>query len=105
MILPADGGAINERRKLSVNGQISVALARNAKGRLVGEPQLRLQGVPLEEDRDAFMDEAREEVAAVVAKSNGDEEALRERVRLAVRRAATRWSGKKPIVDVLLITV
>lgn len=105
VILPADGGTINERRKLSVNGQISVALARNAKGRLVGEPQLRMQGVPLEEDREAFMDEAREEVASALANGNGDEEALRERVRLAVRRTATRWTGKKPLVDVLLITV
>jgi ribonuclease J len=32
-----------------------------------------------------------------------DAERLREDVRLAVRRAATRWTGKKPVVDVLLI--
>ena len=32
-----------------------------------------------------------------------EEEALRERVRLAVRRTATRWTGKKPLVDVLVI--
>jgi hypothetical protein len=34
-----------------------------------------------------------------------DIEALRERVRLAVRRVATRWTGKKPIVDVLIIDI
>ena len=28
---------------------------------------------------------------------------VREDVRLAVRKIATRWTGKKPIVDVLLI--
>ena len=37
------------------------------------------------------------------ALGNLREEALRERVRLAVRRTATRWTGKKPVVDVLLI--
>jgi ribonuclease J len=28
---------------------------------------------------------------------------LREAIRLAVRHVATRWTGKKPIVDVLII--
>ncbi len=106
VILPADGGTINERRKISYNGQISVAVARNGKGRLAGVPQLRLQGIPLEEDRDAFLSEAREEAAEAVAASEGeDEESLRERVRLAVRRTATRWTGKKPVVDVLIVDV
>ncbi len=106
VILPADGGTINERRKLSINGQISVAVARDGKGRLVGAPQLRLQGVPLEEDREAFLSEATESAAeAVAAAAIRDVEAVREQVRLAVRRAATRWTGKKPIVDVLIIDI
>lgn len=106
VILPADGGTLNERRKLSVNGQISVAIARNGKGRLAGVPQLRLQGVPLEEDREAFLSEAAEEATAAVSGRGSEElEAVRERVRLAVRRVATRWTGKKPIVDVLIIDI
>ena len=106
VILPADGATINERRKLAYNGQISVAVARNDKGQLAGQPQLRLQGIPLEEDREAFISEAQEEAAeAVAAGSDNDEEALRERVRLAVRRCATRWTGKKPVVDVLIIDI
>ena len=32
-----------------------------------------------------------------------DEEKLRESVRLAVRRCATLWTGKKPVVEVLLL--
>lgn len=106
VILPADGGTLNERRKLSVNGQISVAVARDGKGRLAGAPQLRLQGVPLEEDREAFLSEAAEEATAAVSARGSEElEAVRERVRLAVRRVATRWTGKKPIVDVLIIDI
>ena len=105
VILPADGGTMNERRKLSIHGQISVAVARDRAGRLAGEPVLRLQGVPLEEDRDAFLKDAAKEVAGALAKGNGETEALRERVRLAVRRTATRWTGKKPVVDVLLIDI
>ncbi len=103
VILPADGSTMNERRKLGLHGQISVAVALDRKGKLLGEPAVRTQGVPVEEDKAAFLAEAAQEAAAVVAKGSSEEEALRERVRLAVRRTATRWTGKKPIVDVLLV--
>ncbi|PZU11395.1 MAG: MBL fold hydrolase [Sphingobium sp.] len=103
VILPADGSTMNERRKVALHGQISVAVALDRKGKLIGEPVLRTQGVPVEEDKVAFLAEAAGEAAAVVGKGSSEEEALRERVRLAVRRTATRWTGKKPVVDVLLI--
>ena len=103
VILPADGSTMNERRKVALHGQISVAVALDRKGKLIGDPALRTQGVPVEEDKDAFLAEAADEAAAVIAKGSSEEEALRERVRLAVRRTATRWTGKKPVVDVLLI--
>jgi ribonuclease J len=32
-----------------------------------------------------------------------DEENLREAVRLAVRRCATAWTGKKPLVEVMVL--
>jgi ribonuclease J len=102
VILAADGATINERRKLGANGQISVAVALSG-GALFGEPQLRLQGVPIEEDRAAFLDEAVEAVEAAVRDDRRGGEALREAIRLAVRHVATRWTGKKPIVDVLIV--
>jgi ribonuclease J len=102
VILPADGATINERRKLGINGQISVAVALS-DGALFGEPQLRLQGVPIEEDRAAFLDEAADAVEAAVRDDRRGGDALREAIRLAVRHVATRWTGKKPIVDVLIV--
>ena len=103
VILPADGATMNERRKVALHGQISVAVALDGKGRVIGSPALRTQGVPVEEDKAAFLEEAAEEAAGAIAKGSQEEEPLRERVRLAVRRTATRWTGKKPVVDVLLI--
>lgn len=103
VILPAEGGTINERRKLAVNGQISVAVAIGRNGAMIGTPQIKLQGVPVEEDRDPFIDEATDAATKAVRSGGRDSEKLREQVRLAVRRVATRWTGKKPIVDVLLI--
>ncbi len=59
--------------------------------------------MPVEEDKAAFLTEAADAAAAVIPKGNQEEDAVRERIRLAVRRTATRWTGKKPVVDVLLI--
>ena len=35
----------------------------------------------------------------------GDQDKSREAVRLAVRRCATLWTGKKPVVDVTFLPV
>ncbi|TGX55969.1 ribonuclease J [Sphingomonas gei] len=102
VILPADGTTINERRRIALYGQISVALAVQG-GRLKGAPQIRVQGVPVEEDRDAFLEEAAKAAADAVKKDGRDSEKLRESVRLAVRRSAVRFTGKKPVVDVLIV--
>ena len=103
VILPSDGSTINERRKLALNGQISVAVAVARDGRLVGTPQVRLQGVPVEDERTAFIDDAVDAAAQAMKGGRRAKDRLREDVRLAVRRVATRWTGKKPIVDVLMI--
>ncbi|MGF7170243.1 ribonuclease J [Sphingobium xanthum] len=105
VILPADGMTMNERRKLMLHGHISVGFAIGGSGNLAGKPDIRLQGVPIEEDREAFLEEAAEALIATV-KSHGrrsELEALRETVRIAVRRVATEWTGKKPIVDVTIV--
>jgi ribonuclease J len=103
VILPADGGTINERRRIAANGVISVAVALDGTNRLFGDPEIRLQGVPVEEDRDDFVDEAVEAASKAATSGERDENKLRETIRLAVRRVATDWTGKKPVVDVLLI--
>lgn len=103
VILPADGETINERRKLSWNGQISVAVVLGAKGYAGSEIQYR--GVPVEDDREAFLDEMNEAAEQAASKKARDRDALKEAIRLGVRRVATDWTGKKPIVDVLIVDV
>jgi ribonuclease J len=106
VILPADGSTMNERRRISANGVIAVTVALDQNDRLRGEPAIAIQGIPVEEDRDDFLDEASD--AAAQAARNGkkkDEAALREAIRLGVRRTATSWTGKKPVVEVSIIRV
>ncbi len=101
VILAANGGTINDRRKMSVNGSISVALAVGRDGKLAGRPVIRPLGVPVEEDREDFIADATD--AAERAFSPGDSDKMREAVRLAVRRCATLWTGKKPLVEVMVV--
>jgi ribonuclease J len=105
VILRADGATMNERRRLALAGLISVALALDGEDRLRGgEVEIDVQGIPVEEDRDAFIEEASRAAVDAVARSAGKDEAkLREAVRLAVRRCATEWTGKKPVVAVLIV--
>ncbi|WP_174278592.1 ribonuclease J [Sphingomonas bacterium] len=102
VILPADGTTINERRRIAINGQVSVAVALR-DGRLVGRPELRVQGLPVEEDRAAFLVAAADAAAEAVRGGRRSADRVKEDLRLAIRRIATRWTGKKPVVDVLLI--
>ncbi len=103
VILPADGGTIGERRKLSVNGIIAVALPLSPDGRLSGKPLLYPLGVPVEADRDDFLADATDAATRAFGDSI-DSDKVREAVRLAVRRCATVWTGKKPIVEVMPVT-
>jgi ribonuclease J len=105
VILPADGATMNERRKISVNGVIAVTVALDQAGRLRGEPAIALQGVPVEEDKEDFIEDACQAAAEAVNGGKRDEAALREAIRLGVRRTATSWTGKKPVVEVSVIRV
>lgn len=104
VILPADGSTLNERRKLSINGLIAVALPVDSDGRLAGKPLIRPFGVPIEEDRDDFLADAAD-AAEKAYEPTRDIEKVREAVRLSVRRCATLWTGKKPVVEVMLLEV
>jgi len=104
VILPADGATVTERRRISVGGLITVALPVDPEGRLAGSPLVRPFGVPVEEDRDDFIADATDSAQRAFDPA-GDEDKMRESVRLAVRRCATAWTGKKPIVEVMVLKV
>ena len=104
VILPADGSTLNERRRIGYGGLITVAVPVGDKGELAGKPLVRPFGVPVEEDRDDFIADATD-AATRAFSPGGDEDKIREAVRLAVRRCATLWTGKKPLVEVMLLQV
>ncbi len=101
VILPADGATINERRRIAFQGVIAVSIVLRSNGSLAAAPVVRAVGVPVEEDRDDFVRDAQATAAKAVTPIR-DEDKLRETIRLAVRRCATLWTGKKPNVEVLV---
>ena len=100
LIVPADGDAITMRRRLSRDGLLILVLAPDGTAHIEGI------GLPLDEDYDAFVAEAKADIATALGKLKGaarrDDAEITEAARLAARRAAQRWSGKKPQVRVIL---
>ena len=81
-----------------------MALPVDSDARLAGKVQIRIFGVPIEQDRDDFLADAADAAERAYEPAR-DVEKVREAVRLAVRRCATLWTGKKPIVDVMLVEI
>jgi ribonuclease J len=102
VILPADGTTVGERRKLAYGGLVAVAIAVGADGKLAGAPLVRPFGLPVEEDRSDFVADAANSAERAFDPTQSEEQ-QRENIRLAVRRCATAWTGKKPLVEVLLV--
>jgi ribonuclease J len=104
VILPADGSTMVARRRLLHNGYIAITIVLDRKGGLATDPAVLLQGVPVEEDRDAFTEDCIEAAAKAATKADPKQaEKFAEAVRVAVRRVAREWTGKKPVTDVQVI--
>ncbi|SMQ74611.1 ribonuclease J [Altererythrobacter xiamenensis] len=101
IIAPADGEAITMRRRLSRDGFIMVVLDQRNR------PTIEAIGVPLDEDMTEFLSEAATDVVKAIGKLASKRGATRddieEAARLATRRAAQRWSGKRPQVRVISV--
>jgi ribonuclease J len=100
IITPANGEAITMRRRIAQDGVLVVVLARGA------QPMIEAIGLPLDEDLPDFLAEAASDVLTAIGRIKGkearDPAVIKEAARLAARRAAQRWSGKKPQVRVVM---
>jgi len=100
IIVPADGEAIVTRRRLARDGMVIVALDEQRN------PQVHGFGLPLDEDYPEFVAEAEKDIVEALRRLKGpkarDREEVMEAARLGARRAAQRWSGKKPQTRVIL---
>ncbi len=105
LIVPADGQTMVERRRLAHGGFIGVFMAVGQKA-LAAKPVIQVQGVPVEDDMDDFIADCSEAAEAAAKKSKGkSKDQMSEAVRIAVRRIAREWTGKKPVTQVSIVKV
>jgi ribonuclease J len=110
LLLEADSRTVADRRRLSIAGVVTVALAVDARGILAADPAVELMGIPeFDSEGERFdaiaYDAALDTVEQLPKGRRRDPEAIGESVKRAVRAAiAERW-GKKTICLVQVIVV
>lgn len=109
VLVPAEGEVVKTRARMVWHGAAVATIVVNAAGELLDPPQLALPGLVGDAATAGLVADAtaaiREAVEALPRVARGDDAALREAVRLAVRRSIRVARGKKPTVDVHLVRV
>ena len=109
VLVPAEGEVVKTRARMVWHGAAVATIVVNAAGELLDPPQLALPGLVGDAATAGLVADAtaaiREAVEALPRVARGDDAAMREAVRLAVRRSIRVARGKKPTVDVHLVRV
>lgn len=110
LLIPEAARTIPERRKLSFVGVVSIALAIDAKGTLVGDPSVEATGLP--ERGEGGTDVLDHILDTVVTTFEGlprarrrDADAISDTLERAVRGAVNGIWGKKPVCHVHVVEV
>lgn len=98
---------VNERRKLSHVGHVSIALLMDKQQELLEEPQLVCFGLPENDGNglildDEILDTIDKTIDSIPRNRRRDNETVTEAVRRAVRAAVNEIWGKKPVCTVFL---
>jgi len=110
LLSEAEETGIRERRSMALAGYVTVAMVIDGQGGLISGPDVRVSGLPetreLTEDHwfDLIADTAESAFDRLKRRDRGDEAQVEEMVRRAVRRELNRIWGKKPQVDIMVLT-
>jgi ribonuclease J len=102
-----DGAILAARRRMMFNGVVVASLAVDGQGKVLGEPQIAAPGLFDTGDAEPALIAAdlRQAVAGLSASLKREDDALREAVRGALRKAVSRRLRKRPTVEVHLLRV
>ncbi len=106
-LVPLNGGVLTARRRMLFNGVVLGSAAMDRAGRLVGTPQVSAPGLfePDDPEQTRVTAAFAEGLAGLPAGLRGDDAALADAARAALRRALGRRLQKRPMVDVHLLRV
>jgi ribonuclease J len=109
ILIPLDGAVMRARHRAAWSGAAVATLVLDKAGRLKADPQVTVQGLlDPELDADHLDDVAaavRTAVTGLSGDDRGDDAAVKEAARLAVRRTLHASHGKKPVTDVHVVRV
>lgn len=110
VLIESDEGAVQERRKLAFAGSVFVSIVLDGKGAVRGDPQVSLMGLPDEDANgvsfeDRALDAVDDALDRLPMKRRGDDDAVAEFLRRAVRGDLRRYWGKKAQVAVVVTRI
>jgi len=111
MVTPENGEALRERRHVAFNGMLSVAVAMDAKGRILSGPQVRAIGLPgdeeddLEDLLDDLADEAEAALKKLSSQQRNDDDEVETALSRAVKKAAYRIWERRPVVETTVLRI
>jgi ribonuclease J len=105
-----DAKTIAERRRLAFAGIVSVAIAMNGRGDLVGDPWIDMTGLPEQAApnqsmADLIADAVDDGLASLPKPRRRDPGALEQAIHRSVRGSVNNVWGKKPLCHVLILQV
>jgi ribonuclease J len=111
VIVPASAEPLRERRHAAYNGVLTVAVALDAKGRIVSGPQVRAIGLPGDDEYpvadalDDLADEAVNALKKLKGEERDDDEAVQAAIKRVVKKASQRIWDRRPVVEVTVLRV
>jgi ribonuclease J len=108
-LTPQDGEPLRERRHAATSGVLHAALVLDGRGRIASGPQVRAIGLPGEPERplEDLLDDLADAAEAAVRRLDGDQREIDGEVEAAMSRAlkkaAQRIWGRRPVVQTTLL--
>jgi ribonuclease J len=108
-LLPLDGTALKDRRRITLNGTVVATLAFNRRGEPLAPPTISMIGVVEPAAADAAAPALRIALERALDELPGglrrDDEAVRDAARRALRRVLNERFGKRPLVEIHLVRI
>lgn len=105
-LVPLEGGALQERRRLMFQGAAHISLLLSDRGRLIAPPGISMIGVVDDQDgetADDILEAVTKAVGRLPAALARDDENIEEAARVALRRIVKAETGRKPLTSVHII--
>jgi len=108
-LLPVDGSALKDRRRVTFNGSTVTTLVIDGQGRLVAAPAVSLIGLvegPAAAAAEPFLrNSIQRAVYELPPSARRDDDVVRDAVRRTLRRVINDRFGKRPLIEIHLVRI